>query len=344
MARRVRRGRKRRRTGSIVTLVAALAVVGFFRETWLGWFTPEQTGGAVVAAPAFEPPILVTDRPEDARLDGGPHADVTERGADPLLLASPSSLPSDPERAAALLGSAYRALAQKDLVLARAHFSEAVGNGLSRKDDLAARTELRRLGKRTIFSSVVAKGDPFANYYVLAPGDTLSKVASAHDVTAALLARINNIADVNRIAAGRRIKTIRGPFHARVTKSTFTLDVFLGDTLVDHFKVGLGAEGATPTGRWKVNSKLKNPTYYSPRGQGIITAADPKNPLAERWIGLEGIAGDALGQMRYGIHGTIEPKSIGKNASLGCIRLHNKDVEVLFDLLIVGKSTVEVRE
>lgn len=344
MARRVRRGRKRRRTGSIVTLAVALAVVGFFRETWLGWFTSEQAGGFIVDATEFEPPTLTTDRPEDARLDGGPHADVAERGADPLLLASPSGSPRDPDKAAALLASAGRALEQKDLVLARAHFSEAINHGLSRKDDLAARIELRRLGKRTIFSSAVETGDPFASYYVLAPGDTLSKVASAHAVTAELLARINNIVDVNRIEAGRRIKIIRGPFHARVTKSTFTLDVFLGDTLVDHFKVGLGAEGATPTGRWKVNSKLRNPTYYSPRGQGIISAADPKNPLAERWIGLEGIAGDAVGQMRYGIHGTIEPESIGKNDSLGCIRLHNKDVEVLFDLLIAGKSTVEVRD
>lgn len=344
MARRVRRGRKRGRARSIVTLVVALAVVGFFRDTWLGWFIPDQGGGPIVDVPDFAPPILATDRPEDARLDGGPHADVTERGSDPLLLASPSTSPRDPEKAAALLASAGRALEQKDPVLARAHFSEAVTAGLPPKDELAARTELRRLGRRTIFSGAVEPGDPFAAYYVLVPGDTLSKVASAHDVTAELLARINNIADVNRITAGRRIKTIRGPFHARVTKSTFTLDVFLGDTLVDHFKVGLGAEGATPTGQWRVNSKLKNPTYYSPRGQGIISAGDPKNPLAERWLGLEGIAGEALGQMRYGIHGTIEPESIGKNASLGCIRMHNKDVEVLFDLLIAGKSTVEVRD
>ena len=38
----------------------------------------------------------------------------------------------------------------------------------------------------------------------------------------------------------------------------------------------------------------------------------------------------------YGIHGTNEPKSIGKAASHGCIRLRNKDVEELFGLVRVG--------
>jgi len=38
----------------------------------------------------------------------------------------------------------------------------------------------------------------------------------------------------------------------------------------------------------------------------------------------------------YGLHGTNVPSSIGKNASHGCIRLRNSDVEKLFQLVEVG--------
>jgi hypothetical protein len=43
----------------------------------------------------------------------------------------------------------------------------------------------------------------------------------------------------------------------------------------------------------------------------------------------------------YGIHGTNEPKSIGKAASHGCIRMAKADLEELFPLVAVG-DTVEL--
>jgi lipoprotein-anchoring transpeptidase ErfK/SrfK len=74
----------------------------------------------------------------------------------------------------------------------------------------------------------------------------------------------------------------------------------------------------------------------------VIAADDPTNPLGERWIPLEGIEGEAVGQQSYGIHGTIEADSIGRNRSMGCIRLTNADVEVLYDLLVESKSMVRI--
>ena len=43
----------------------------------------------------------------------------------------------------------------------------------------------------------------------------------------------------------------------------------------------------------------------------------------------------------YGIHGTNEPKSIGKAASHGCIRMAKKDLEEMYEMVSVG-DTVEL--
>ena len=58
------------------------------------------------------------------------------------------------------------------------------------------------------------------------------------------------------------------------------------------------------------------------------------NPLGTRWLGLS-----AKG---YGIHGTNEPRSIGKAASHGCIRMAKADLEELFNNVQVG-DVVEIR-
>jgi lipoprotein-anchoring transpeptidase ErfK/SrfK len=71
---------------------------------------------------------------------------------------------------------------------------------------------------------------------------------------------------------------------------------------------------------------------------------DSDYPLGSRWIGLEGIKGNAKGRTGFGIHGTIEPEQIGTTGSRGCIRMHNGEVILLYNLLVPGVSTVEVVE
>ena len=92
------------------------------------------------------------------------------------------------------------------------------------------------------------------------------------------------------------------------------------------------------------HNKIKKPTYYSPRGEGVIAADDPANPLGGYWIGLSGIDGQAVGKTSYGIHGTIHPESIGKMESMGCIRLKSEDIALVFEMLVEGKSTVVVKD
>jgi lipoprotein-anchoring transpeptidase ErfK/SrfK len=241
-----------------------------------------------------------------------------------------------------MLATGRKALERGDLVAARAHLSEALLLGIEEPDLSLVRAELTRIGNETVFSPRIFENDPLVSRYVIQPGDALGKIARANKVSPEVLASINGITDVNRIRAGQSIKVITGPFRAVVHKRSYTMEVYIGNTFVKQFRVGLGADDSTPKGEWRVGTKLVNPTYYPARGGKIVAADDPSNPLAERWIGLIGISGEAVGQQRYGIHGTIEPESIGRSVSLGCIRMYNEDVEALFTYLVEQHSTVTV--
>jgi lipoprotein-anchoring transpeptidase ErfK/SrfK len=105
--------------------------------------------------------------------------------------------------------------------------------------------------------------------------------------------------------------------------------------VVKSFDVASGKEkGLTPTGTYEIVTKIKNP-WYSAKS---IPGGDPKNPLGSRWLGLN--VGSTQGA-KYGIHGTNAPASIGKNASAGCIRMLNADVEWLYAAIPTG-TTVKI--
>ncbi|CAM3164654.1 LysM peptidoglycan-binding domain-containing protein [Paenibacillus lupini] len=103
-----------------------------------------------------------------------------------------------------------------------------------------------------------------------------------------------------------------------------------GGTVKKSFNIASGKKaGLTPTGSFEIMTKIENP-WYSAKG---IPGGDPKNPLGSRWLGLS--VPNTQGT-KYGIHGTNAPSSIGTNASAGCIRMLNEDVEWLFDMIPNG--------
>jgi len=89
----------------------------------------------------------------------------------------------------------------------------------------------------------------------------------------------------------------------------------------------------SPTGTFEVISRVAHPTWYGPHK---IVGPGPANPLGTRWMGLS--------HKGYGIHGTNAPRSIGKSASHGCIRMRKQDVEELFELVQVGDKVELVSE
>jgi lipoprotein-anchoring transpeptidase ErfK/SrfK len=87
----------------------------------------------------------------------------------------------------------------------------------------------------------------------------------------------------------------------------------------------------TPLGSFHVRTKTRNPWWYPPNADWAKGAKPippgPGNPLGTRWMGLGG---------GVGIHGTYNSGSIGSAASHGCIRMHLRSAEWLFERVGIG--------
>ncbi|MGA2592015.1 MAG: L,D-transpeptidase [Bryobacteraceae bacterium] len=96
--------------------------------------------------------------------------------------------------------------------------------------------------------------------------------------------------------------------------------------VVKIYPVAVGKEATpSPAGSFTVAERVTHPTWYRP---GKVVPPGRSNPLGPRWIGLS--------RRGYGIHGTNTPRSIGRRASHGCIRMRNADVEELFAWVAIG--------
>ena len=101
--------------------------------------------------------------------------------------------------------------------------------------------------------------------------------------------------------------------------------------VVKIYRVAIGASASpTPSGQFKIVHRVPHPAYYAP---GVVLPPGPENPLGTHWIGLD--------LKHFGIHGTNQPRSIGRKASHGCIRMRNEDVAELFARVHAG-DTVEL--
>ena len=229
-------------------------------------------------------------------------------------------------KAALALGPMYLAAGEK--YLARSAYSRGLAACASPEEEKEIKNTLTSLNEELIFSKRPSRDSVV---YVVKKGDNLSKIGQGYDIPHELIKRINDIKG-DLIYPDQRLKVIKGPFDAVIELQKFRLTVYLRGNFVKEYAIGIGKAGISPIGKFKVKNKLRNPAWTKPGEQ--MAADDPQNPLGERWIGIEG---------DYGIHGTIEPESIGKAVSEGCIRMYEADVEEFFDLIVVGKSTVEIR-
>ncbi len=104
------------------------------------------------------------------------------------------------------------------------------------------------------------------------------------------------------------------------------LAVIENGKVVKVYSTAVGAPvSPSPVGTFQVVSRIPHPTYYHP---GKVIGPGKANPLGTHWLGLS-VKG-------FGIHGTNAPRSIGRAASHGCVRMRNSDIAELFGMVKVG--------
>lgn len=339
--------------------------------------TPETTRPSLSVAP---PSSVPSTQPGASPTSPAPAAPVVR---DPLSTpaqnppasptsSAPSAAPSAslgnlPGELAALYQVGERNKAEKKLLEARTAFNRVMVDSRLGEDARASlRQTIAGINAELIFSPTVYPGDPMQDTYSVVKGDNLIRISrKLNTVTEAhFIERVNGLPNANSLKIGQKLKIVRGPFHAVVSKSGFRLDLYAGTlptsgtlgssglgggaepgwTYIRSFQVGLGEKNGTPLGTFvvKENSKLINPHWVNPRTGQKFDKDDPKNPIGEHWIGLVGFDDASKKFDGYGIHGTIDPDSIGKEMSMGCVRLGAEDVEMVYELLMSKVSVVKI--
>jgi lipoprotein-anchoring transpeptidase ErfK/SrfK len=225
-------------------------------------------------------------------------------------------------------------------------------NGIAVDGELSAAL-LERLGGAdsvTLLQRYTITDEDVAGPFVEVPGDMESQakletlayespaeaIAEKFHMAQAFLEAINPSADFGR--AGTEITVVAPAKDAvgadvvriEVDKAASTLRAYgANDRLLATYPATIGSSTfPSPDGAMEVTAIAAAPTYhFDPEGREwgpdkrLTIAAGPNNPVGGTWIDLS--------KEGYGIHGTPDPKLIGKTASHGCVRLTNWDAAEL---------------
>ncbi|MFZ5648813.1 MAG: L,D-transpeptidase [Bacillota bacterium] len=127
-----------------------------------------------------------------------------------------------------------------------------------------------------------------------------------------------------------------------VDKNKNLLYLYKDGDLARVYRVATGEKPEyTPEGKFTVINKF------------AISPEPGKERFGPRWLGIgvpshKDLRSEKPDQrapkgIKYGIHGTDEPESIGTYASAGCIRLSNTDIMELYDLVEVNTPVEIIR-
>jgi len=223
----------------------------------------------------------------------------------------------------ALLKIAEIYLKEGDILEAEKVYKRIVWDYSNSNSIALAQKALGQTRIKLLFSSIKTED---SQIYEVRPGDTLSSIAAEFNTTVELLMKSNQFSS-DLIRPGMKMKIPAVEYSLLVDKSQNIITLKSGEEIVQTYLISTGSPiHATPVGKFKITTKLVNPSW---RG---IPPEDPKNILGTRWIGFEPPYSE------YGIHGTTDPKSIGKNITQGCIRMRNSDIEELYAIVPIGSE------
>ncbi len=153
--------------------------------------------------------------------------------------------------------------------------------------------------------------------HIVKPGETLGIISANYRVSLQRIYAANP--GVGQLHVGQKIQ-IPGlpepttiPFSIQISVGKRRLTLYNNGRLVKIFPIAVGKMLTnTPTGDYVIVNR-----QYNPGG-----------PFGVLWL--------SLSKQGYGIHGTNNPSSIGKAVSHGCVRMYNRDVLQLADMVPNG--------
>lgn len=173
---------------------------------------------------------------------------------------------------------------------------------------------------------------------LVAPGDTLLDVSYRHRVGFELVERLNPGLDRWIPAPGSVVELPTRALPPRVEPEGLVINPPemrlydfrpAGGPEVYHVAIGDGID-PTLVGRYRIGDKRVDPSWRVPESirrekpeLPAVVPPGPDNPLGDRWM--------SIGTTSYGIHGTNNPWSIGRQATHGCVRLYADEMRRLFD-------------
>ena len=192
--------------------------------------------------------------------------------------------------------------------------ADASGPFIDVPDDMAAKAKLDRLAYESPAEALAEKFHMAKSFLeALNPGVDFGQAGT--EITVIKVDDKPLQPDVARIEVDKASSSVRA--YASDGKLVATYPATVGSSTFP-----------SPSGTMKVKAVAAEPKYYfDPSGrkwgpdEKLTIAAGPNNPVGSTWIDLS--------KEGYGIHGSPDPRLIGKTASHGCVRLTNWDAEEL---------------
>ncbi|MBI1904324.1 MAG: LysM peptidoglycan-binding domain-containing protein [Planctomycetia bacterium] len=176
--------------------------------------------------------------------------------------------------------------------------------------------------------------------HVVKANETLEQIADRCAVPPRLLAKINGITDAAALKEGNELKLVPGPFHAEIDVAQRQITLYLTDhRYAGRCMIGVGQEVPVATGDYLVTGKMEKPSYRGADGS-VFEPGDPKNPLGQLLIEV----GPSMAEPKFALHGTHDDTTVGRDCVEGCIRLNARDIDDLYDMLLVERSSVKIRK
>ena len=189
-----------------------------------------------------------------------------------------------------------------------------------------AQARVGEINIKMLFSQAQTKSSII---YEVKSGDSLYKIAKKYKTNVELIMKVNGLKN-SLIRPGMKLKLVTSVFKILISKSDFTLKLIADDEVIKVYSIGIGKENSTPVGQFKIINRIIDPVWY--KTGAIVPAGSAENILGTRWLGIS--------EPGYGIHGTVDKQLITKQKTQGCVRMMNKDVEELFDIVPVNIEVI----